>query len=97
MNNSIRISIVFLVLASSVNALAFVTCQQEAVRATKAMAKINSQSHANRVTDVIVAEDGTTVTVTLDSRMGGASVTYESTIVSSEPCTISKIELVGEE
>lgn len=79
------------------NAFAYVTCQQEALEAAKAMRRINQQSHARKVTDTTISEGGDKIEITFDSSSGGQSVTYEMTITGSDPCSISKVELIGEE
>ena len=60
------------------------------------MAKIN-RSHARILSDTMVSDDGQTVEITLDNRAGGQSVTYGVTLTSSDPCQVSKVEIIGEE
>lgn len=80
----------------SSSAFAWISCDSEAASAAKALARIN-QSHARTVISTTESPDGTEVEVVMDNRHGGQSVTYTATIIGSEPCVISKIEITGEE
>lgn len=89
------LSLLFIAIFTN-SAFAYSTCEQEAESAAKALARIN-RSHAKIVTGVYVSEGGETIEVTLDNYMGGQSVTYTVWLTSADPCTISKIEITGEE
>ncbi len=91
-----KMASILLITVFANSAFAFVTCESEAASAAKALARIN-QLHARTVISSTESDDGTSVEVVMDNRQGGQSVTYTATIVGTEPCIISKIEITGEE
>lgn len=90
------ISMIALAMLFGSQVFAYDTCQQPAERIVKYMARLND-SHAQIVTHVEPSDSGETVEVTLDNKYGGQSVTYTVTLTDSDPCTISKVEITGEE